>query len=322
MVFLASALALLFNRWVRLSSFVLGSTILVGIAASRVYWANNTFFFGSVLFLTGLQQRGRSPWLLRVQVAMIYFGAGLNKLLDPDWQSGQFFEYWTRANLQHELYIQIASLFPPMALSWLMSWATIVTEFALFIGFSLRRLWPLAIWLSILFHAAMTLFTGLTFVLFFYVALASYFVFVNWPDSRLLVFYDGDCGFCAKTKKLFDRLDFEGRFDWKPYQNGESTRHGLSPQALQQKLHVIGLSKTHRGFAAFKILLLYNPLTYFVIATMLLAVHDGPADLRNFMIVALLLFFSPLFRPIGEAAYARVARNRARLPSDSRCNVD
>ena len=114
-LFLVGSAGLLFNRRVRLASFVVGATILVGIASSRIYWANNTFFAGAFLTLIGLYASERSVWLLRAQVALIYFGAALNKVLDPDWLSGQFFEHWAVVNLEHDLYIRVAALLPPMA---------------------------------------------------------------------------------------------------------------------------------------------------------------------------------------------------------------
>jgi len=96
MVFIASAIALLFNRWVRASCLLLGGSILIGVISSKAYYGNNKTFCGLILFLTGLYEPGREPWLLRIQFAIVYFGAGLNKLLDPDWQSGVFMEHWPR----------------------------------------------------------------------------------------------------------------------------------------------------------------------------------------------------------------------------------
>ena len=190
-LFLAGSASLIFNRGVRLASFVVGATVLVGIASSRIYWANNTFFCGAILTLIGLYASKRSVWLVRAQIALIYLGAGLNKALDPDWLSGQFFEHWTVVNLEHDLYTRVAALLPPMALSKFMGWATIATELSLFVGFIVPRWWPLAIWLGILFHASMTVFTGITFVLFLYVAPAAYLAFAGWPAATTEVIYDG-----------------------------------------------------------------------------------------------------------------------------------
>ena len=127
-VFVFSAIALLFNRWVRLWCLLLGGSILIGVVSSKAYYGNNKTFCGLILFLTGLYEPGQEPWLLRIQFAIVYFGAGLNKLLDADWQSGVFMEHWATARLKNEVYMTIASWLPAMLLARLMSWGRILTE--------------------------------------------------------------------------------------------------------------------------------------------------------------------------------------------------
>lgn len=329
-LFLVGSVSLLFNRRVRLASFVVGATILVGIASSRIYWANNTFFCGAFLTLIGLYASNRSVWLLRAQVALIYFGAGLNKALDPDWLSGQFFENWAVVNLEHDLYTRLSALLPPLALSRLMCWATIATELSLFVGFTAPRLWPFAIWLGILFHAAMTVFTGITFVLFLYVAPAAYFAFVRWPQATTEVLYDGDCGICAKTKRWFEALDFDGAFRWTAYQSGIGARFGIGADALRKRLHLVTDGRhlvadgrhIAQGFHAFKRMLLSNPVTHFLMLGVLLSLHWGPAWARSAAILGMIGFFFPAFDRIGQAAYDLIARNRNRLGSAPTCAVE
>src|SRR5439155_1852998 len=125
-VFVVSAISLLFNRSVRASCLLLGGTILIGVISSKAYYGNNKTFCGLILVLTGLYEPGQEPWLLRIQFAIVYFGAGLNKLLDADWRSGVFMEHWATARLKNELYVTIASRLPAMLLAKLMSWGTIV----------------------------------------------------------------------------------------------------------------------------------------------------------------------------------------------------
>ena len=322
-LFLAGSASLIFNRRVRPASFVVGATVLVGIASSRIYWANNTFFCGAVLTLIGLYASKRSVWLVRAQIALIYLGAGLNKALDPDWLSGQFFEHWTVVNLEHDLYTRAAALLPPMALSKLMGWATIATELSLFVGFIVPRWWPLAIWLGILFHASMTVFTGITFVLFLYVAPAAYLAFARWPEATTEVIYDGDCGICAKTKRWFETLDLEGAFRWTAFQSGIGDRFGISRDALANRLHiVIGGERVAQGFHAFKLMLLYNPVTHLVMLGVLLSLHWGPAWARSLAIVGMIGFFFPVFDRVGQAAYDLVARNRNRIGPEPTCAVE
>ncbi len=69
-----------------------------------------------------------------------------------------------------------------------------------------------------------------------------------------------------------------------------------------------------------KRLLLLSPLTYCAIAAVL-ALPAG-WTFRFTALACLLLFFSPLFDPAGEAAYRLIARNRHRLPSGKVCRRD
>ena len=133
--FVAAAVALLLNRWVRASCLALGGVILIGVVSSKAYYGNNKTFCGLILFLTGLYEPGSEPWLLRAQFALVYFGAGLNKLLDADWRSGLFMENWATARLKHGAYIAVASSMPPMLLAKLMCWGTVVTELGMSAAF-------------------------------------------------------------------------------------------------------------------------------------------------------------------------------------------
>jgi hypothetical protein len=84
------AIALLFNVKIRLSSFLAGMSLLLSVVASKAYYGNNKTFCGLMLVLAALHQPGRSPWILRLQLVVVYFGAGLNKVLDPDWLTYRF----------------------------------------------------------------------------------------------------------------------------------------------------------------------------------------------------------------------------------------
>ena len=144
LVFIASAVTLIFNRSVRLSSFLLGMSIILSVVASKAYYGNNKTLCGFIFFLTSLYQPGQSPWMLRLQLVIVYFGAGLNKILDPDWRSGIFFENWAANRLHERMYLALVPLLPHLALAKLMSWFTILTELGLSGAFLIRRLYPAA----------------------------------------------------------------------------------------------------------------------------------------------------------------------------------
>jgi predicted DCC family thiol-disulfide oxidoreductase YuxK len=239
------------------------------------------------------------PWLLRWLVAVFYVGAGLHKLLNGDGSWGQFFGHGAGETLRD---------------GGSMALAATLTELGLGAGFLVRRLYPWCVWMGVLFHAWVTWFGGGVSTMFLYAMPAAYLVFVDWPRTPLIVLYDGDCGFCNKTREWISRADFEGLYDWRPYQSGAGVAYGIPQKALEERAYVVVGERIYSGFQAFRILALYNPLTYFAIAVLLAVLAAWEPSIRNALLGALILFFSPLFRPLGEAAYKLVARNRHRLP--------
>ena len=320
-VFVTAALALLFNRAVRLSALVLGSSILLAVVASKAYYGNNKTMCGILLFLAGLWEPKLGTSFLRWQFSLVYFGAGLNKLLDPDWQTGQFFHHWAGARLQQPVYLALAPLLPPLMLAKLFCYSTIAIELPLAAMFFVRRAWPWAIWLSLLFHASLLEFTGNTFTMFFYAMEAAVLAFVAWPREMTVIF-DGDCGICNDIRRWWSRLDFDGAYRWATFQSGAGDRWGIARGALEERLHFVVDGRVYTGFRACKMMLLYNPALYLAIAAVI-ALPPGEWRLWRRVWVALLLaFFFPAFGFVGEAVYGWVARNRHRVSNSGACAIE
>jgi predicted DCC family thiol-disulfide oxidoreductase YuxK len=314
-----AALALLCNVRVRLTSFLLGMSLLLSVVASKAYYGNNKTFCGLMLVLASLHQPGRSPWMLRLQMVVVYFGAGLNKVLDPDWRSGVFSHNWVVNRLHQPVFIALEPLLPDLLLAKLMSWFTIITELFLSVAFLVRRLYPLGIWLSLLLHSGMLLFTGSTFTLFFYGMTAAMLVFVDWPEQPLTVIYDGDCGFCDATRRWFQKLDLEGGLRWIPSRTVPLETFGITQEMAQERVYLVNGDRVLAGFRAFRRMVLHNPAAYVVTYLVLAAPGPGDSTFRNVLVAILLILFSPLFTPFGEALYRAVARNRHRLSRNSQC---
>ncbi len=112
-----------------------------------------------------------------------------NKVLLVDWRAGFFMDSWLRwpGFDGHALWAELAGHFPPRVLATFVSWAAIVTEFALAVGFAVKKLWPFAIWFGIAYHTSLTFFMNRTFGMFWFAASASYLAFVRWPDDHATV---------------------------------------------------------------------------------------------------------------------------------------
>jgi hypothetical protein len=230
------SLAVLFSTRLRLAALVTGSALLLAIVSSRAYYGNNKAFTALLLILAA----AGDIRLLRWQVAILYFGAGLNKALDPDWHSGQFFHHWAGTRLENPLYLWAAPLLPPLVLGKIFCWATIVIELALAGMMPFRRFaWP-AIWIAALFQCGLLLFTGQTFTLFFFASQISLLAFVEWPKERITVIWDGECGFCAQTKDRINRFDADRHFRLGAAADQHWRTLGLDARDFGQ-CHVLGL---------------------------------------------------------------------------------
>ncbi len=297
-VFLISAIAIIFNRRVRLASLVLGSTILLAVVSSKAYYGNNKTFCGLLLFLAGLYKQG-GPNFIQWQLAITYFGAGLNKAIDGDWHSGVFFENWAVNRLQQPWYIALNSKLPPLLLARLMCWTTIITELATVPCLLIPSLQYWAILANIFFQSSLLLFTGTTFTLFFYAMTAASLAFFSWPADPALVFYDSGRKMTQRARSFSEAWDLDGMFAWIPYQSATASQYGLpAGYDARQPLLLLTSDKVYSNFRALRMIVLLNPITYFVMAGSIAAFEglSGQAVFgrRLIVLVSLVLLMPPL----------------------------
>lgn len=286
--------SLFLNRCVRLSCIAIGLVFSAGILSSRVFFENNILFVACIFLLIGLSD---SPQLIRYQLALVYFGAGTNKLLDAAWRSGAFFATWSHYAIREPMYFVFAGI-APRTVPRLMCWSSMTIELTLAAWLLFGKRLHGAAWLGVSFHTMTVFMTGRTFGMFYYAILVSWFAMQAWP-KKITILYDGDCGFCDRTRRFFERWDLERLQHWTPFERPEKSIHARIADEF------------YTGFAAFKAIIVSNPLTYFAVAVVLSLVH------YRWMSMILLLTMSPLFVPVGEFGYRRIARNRYRMPGSS-----
>jgi hypothetical protein len=289
------SLAIVFNRRVALSAVIVGSTMLLAVVSSKVYYANNKTFCGLMFLLAGLYQPGGPPFL-RWQLALTYFGAGLNKALDPDWHSGVFFQNWAVQVLRHRAYIAADSALPPLVLGKLLSWGTILMELGAVPLLVVPRLQYWGVLANILFQSGLVLFTGDTFNLFFFGMTAASLSFITWPHAPVPVLYDPASQLARRSRRFLEACDIDRLFRWTAQTGG---RAGLAVGDVGDRSAVqleVG-GTTYRGVQALRMIVLFNPLTYLALAgTVAGAAYLPDPDTARRLIVggSLLILLPPL----------------------------
>ena len=172
-VICVAAFALWINKAVRTSCALIGSVLILAIFSSETYYHNNLLYAGLFFAIAGLYDRRLGSLVFRLQLAVMYLGSGLNKLLLDDWRTGAFVQDWMRPEHHHstgQIYTDFASLLPGSTLSALLSWLAILTEFLLIPLLLIPRFVPVAIFVGVSFHTGLVLITGGgTFNMFWFV---------------------------------------------------------------------------------------------------------------------------------------------------------
>ncbi|MGE0268103.1 MAG: hypothetical protein AB7S78_06590 [Candidatus Omnitrophota bacterium] len=229
--------------------------------------------------MAGLHRKGENPWLIRLQVSLVYFGSGLNKLLDPDWLSGQYFEYWMHEIIINKKYIMAASYLPPMLLSKLMGWLTIIGEFVISVFLTSKRYYSLAIWMGICFHTTALVMTWMDYGIFTIAILMSYLCFIRWPEM-IEITVNPDRSLHILLKNILSRMDCDKRIIWR--------------EATDPTLSVTVNKIIFRGFIGFKKIVLYSPVFYFLMAILLSGTQGYVNSFQIRMVELIFLFFLPV----------------------------
>jgi hypothetical protein len=275
--FVIGGVGVLFNRSIRASCFMLGMVFIVSVLSSRTNYTNVHFFCGCVFLLTSLSNAKDPLVLLRYQLAIAYSGACINKLFDVDWRSGQYFEHWMGSIIRRESYVNAAAHLPPLLLSKLMCWSTILAEGFITLGFLLRPLRHWAIWTGVYFHSMAFLLAWYDFRVFTIAILSSYLILVRWPET-ITVGYDDRSPQHRLARRIFESVDWDQRIQW---------------HAQGKRWQLQTFETACDGFLAFKRTILYTPLFYFLYVTVLGLPNDHFLWLKLKTVQAVLVFFLP-----------------------------
>ncbi len=291
------SLSILFNVRPATGCLASGAAVILWQFGATPAFVNHVFICGCLLFLVGCHRGDDIPWLIRWQFAVLYAGAALNKLLQPDWWSGQMLLTWLTQELPAGAFRQLSRVVAAPMLAQAMSWFTIVTEVALALCF-LRRKWirP-AVWLVLLLHGAMFVFlVGYRFGHFVEDILVGLLAFLAWPTVPL------ELRLCVPFAQQLRRLIRLLHRDDTIRMGGTSTSGHW--------LELRGLPETKTDEAALRTALLLAPGFYLslFLGDWLLECLIGGTDLYRYVSVGAALALLAIFIPVPWPRFGRQSR--------------
>jgi hypothetical protein len=190
LLFLSGIGLLLFSRFVRIGALGVGLAFVTGLLSCQICISVAHLFTGCVFLCTGLSNHVTGTDLIRFQLAVLYLGADLNKVFDPDWWTGSSME--TLLVTKHHIasYMKAASVFPKFFLSQMMGIGVIVLQISIAILLLRRATVIYAMLLALVLHLPMVLLMHMTFGPFLFALVTAYGSLLTWPrhlacDSRL-----------------------------------------------------------------------------------------------------------------------------------------
>ncbi len=245
-LYVLGAFALLFNIKVRTASIVTGSVVLLSVLASIPLFFNHVVICACALFLAGLTNDREPPYLLFLQISLVYLGASINKFLEPDWWSGAFMDTWLGDARENPVYLYVAQFLPDLVLAKLLSYIAMLTEFAIAVLILFKRTRNLTLWFIIIFHTTLFTLTAFRFGHFIESLAIILLAFLSIPKTKLHIHYNAKRS--NTLKRFFNLLDFDKKQIW-------TQMPAKNPHWLSLKTE----DKTLYNHNALKDILLYTP---------------------------------------------------------------
>jgi len=280
-LFAVGVFLLLFNYFVRTAAILLGSIIIFNIVISIPDFYNHTLICGCALFLAGLTNNQNPPYLLIIQLSLVYIGASANKFIDPDWWSGAFMHNWLAEARENPFYLTVSKWMPELILAKILSWFAMFSELLIGCLLLVKKYRRFAVWTILIFHGLLFTLTASRFGHFVESLFIILIAFLSIPKENLQIASN-----LNRIKKLVSFFDWDNKLRW----------NKLDSKAWLELRTETGQLKNH---AAFKKILLSLPSFFcvlFAIDVLLILLTEELREVRYlinlvFMWTAIVYFF-------------------------------
>nr|WP_295928085.1 hypothetical protein [uncultured Dyadobacter sp.] len=205
-LFLGSIGVLLFSSWVRIGAFGAGLSFAAGLLSCQTCLSVAHMFTGCIFLCTSLSNAETGTDLIRFQLVVLYLGADLNKVSDPDWWTGASIETLLVTKHRIGAYIELARRFPPQLLSQVIGISIILLQLGIAALLCRRSTVAYATLLALLLHLPMVILMQMTFGPFLFALVVAYGLLLVWPQQIA-----GNARHSPFLIALLSRIDFNGQ---------------------------------------------------------------------------------------------------------------
>jgi hypothetical protein len=282
------AVALFLNIKVRTACIALGIIVILQQLGTKPGFKNHIFVCGCVFLLAGLTNKKDGYWLLVWQLIIIYFGAFINKILDPDWHDGAFMHNWLFNARKNGPYIYLSGILPDNWLALFLSWSAMLSELIIGILLLFKKYRKHTFWLIVVFHTILYSVTGIRFGHFYDDLMIILLVFVSWPYGTITIELKDKLNL---GKQIHHLIDWDKKFQWKP----------LSESAEKWMTLTTKDGEHYTNMNAIRKLLIYTPsfpVLLFTLDCAIKFIFDDQNTVKHMIYMPLIwstiLFFIPL----------------------------
>ncbi|WP_344930773.1 hypothetical protein [Aquimarina addita] len=265
----------------RLGCAFIAFGLFITMVSCRPCYSDSRFYIFSLLLLLILYQKKYGIQLLRLQVIVLYFGSGINKLFDIDWQTGQYIHHWLGYKLNFLMYTELSKRLPNLILAQFISWMVIGIELGMALLLTKKAYFRLAIWLGIVLHSISVVIANHAFGSFVAAVLISYIAFLEWPRHMFLYAPESKITrLLVKHHKIID-----------PYQKIHMILTPSNTNIILDLDH-----KKYTGISAIQQVILYCPIFYFLIILFALVPGFGYDWIKGAVLILISFLMLPVFR--------------------------
>ena len=154
-LFFASSVFVFLNKRPKIWMFICGLLIILALLMNPLKYSHFFFFSACLLIVYALSNKSLN--LVPIQLAILYFGAFIDKLIFEQWRNGDFLTAYFQSYSDSSIINYFKSFMDMHCIVMLLTYSTLIIEFLLIVLVLIPRTRNLFIVLGLCFHFTSTI---------------------------------------------------------------------------------------------------------------------------------------------------------------------